>query len=211
MIYNKPRDLSWRLLDSLGKKKSPKELPKVETKPDNLISKPQAAKKPSTPVNVDIILDGKPEFAKNMEIDENTVIDISTMPDIVGVPILQFPTAVPTQEESAPKKEIAPPPFTKPVEEKKPKNKAAAKATFTKGTYIARIAAFFVVFYAITVVSFYFIKNNPNRIQNCISTCNNMFQFGNTIFFCIRLQYRLPAVCTYNIYFINKRMLLISF
>lgn len=154
MIYNKPRDLSWRLLDSLGKKKSPKELPKVETKPDNLISKPQAAKKPSTPVNVDIILDGKPEFAKKMEIDENTVIDISTMPDIVGVPILQFPTAVPTQEESAPKKEIAPPPFTKPVEEKKPKNKAAAKATFTKGTYIARIAAFFVVFYAITVVAF---------------------------------------------------------
>lgn len=156
MIYNKPRDLSWRLLDSLGKKKTPVEPQKVEAKPDNLIVKPQAAKKVSTPAtNVDIILDGKPQFAKNMEIDENTIIDISTMPDIVGVPILQFPTVVP-EEVQEPKRVIAPPPYTKPVEVKKSKaeKKSKENTAIAKKVAIARIAVFFIVFYMITVIAF---------------------------------------------------------
>jgi hypothetical protein len=156
MIYNKPRDLSWRLLDSQGKKKSPAELPRVEAKPDNLIIKPQTVKKVTTPAtNVDIILDGKPQFAKNMEIDENTIIDISTMPDIVGVPILQFPTLLP-EEIHETKRELAPPPYKKPIEDKKAKVKKSSKEnTFSvKGAVISRIAVFFIVFYLITVIAF---------------------------------------------------------
>lgn len=147
MLYNKPHDFSWKLSDSARRKKPAAEAPSAEIKPDNLTKKEQAARSVSVPPEkVDIILDGKPEFAKNLVVDENTIIDITQMPDIVGVPILQFPSpAAKTEEESS---EVAPPHVKKAEKNKKEKKNSIRKST------LARIASFFIVLYVVTLVAF---------------------------------------------------------
>lgn len=160
MIYNKPRDLSWKLLPSLrvnGKAKHKAE--KSTLNPDNLILSKAPVQYPApTGNNVDIILDGKAKFVDELKLDDNTIIDLTAMPVIDGIPILQFPEE-PYKEPSAPVKKVvgAPPIIEKPATEKKAKRKekkqSAVKAR-PHNAYRLKIASFFVLLYLGAMVSF---------------------------------------------------------
>ncbi len=153
MIYNKPHDYSWKLLPSLNNRDTKKELKHSST--DNLILNTQAVEI-SAPVkkNVDIILDGKPTFVKNLEVDENTIIDLTAMPVIEGIPILRFPDE-PYKENTNNVFELIKP------EEQKEEVKKEVKAKKSKNTFllpkkshILKIASFFILLYFGTFVAF---------------------------------------------------------
>ncbi len=157
MIYNKPRDFSWKVLPSLSvpKNEKPKKVKNTSTT-DNLIKQTSTEDLPvQKKNNVDIILSGKPEFVKELELDENTIIDLTTMPIIEGIPILQFPDE-PYKEPEKPKTTSAPPfvetQKSKKIKAEKPKKVKAQKAT--KASHQLKIASFFLMLYFGTVVSF---------------------------------------------------------
>ena len=162
MIYNKPRDLSWKLLPSLSVRKVKKLKAAESTKnPDNLIKTNTLHKAPAPkPENIDIILDGKAKFVEELQLDENTIIDLTAMPIIEGIPILQFPDEPYKEPEATVKKVPSAPPFVeKPQAEKKPKEKKQApklieKEIAHKRTYRLKIASFFVLLYFGAIVSF---------------------------------------------------------
>ncbi len=162
MIYNKPRDLSWKLLPSLSVRKLKKLKAAESTKnPDNLIKTNTLHKAPAPkPENIDIILDGKAKFVEELQLDENTIIDLTAMPIIEGIPILQFPDEPYKEPEATVKKVPSAPPFIeKPQAEKKPKEKKQAsklieKEIAHKRTYRLKIASFFVLLYFGAIVSF---------------------------------------------------------
>ncbi len=155
MIYNRPHDISWRLLPSLKFLNKEKRRAQSSKKTDNLI---KAEKSVSTlpEKNVDIILDGKPTFVKELEVDENTIIDITKMPVIEGVPILQFPSE-PYEEKEADsvkpdaEKLVSPPAYVE--KNRKPKKKEAVTRK-PKNPYFLKIASFFIMLYAGTVLAF---------------------------------------------------------
>ena len=162
MIYNKPRDLSWKLLPSLSVRKVKKLKAAESTKnPDNLIKTNTLHKAPAPkPENIDIILDGKAKFVEELQLDENTIIDLTAMPIIEGIPILQFPDEPYKEPEATVKKVPSAPPFVeKSQAEKKPKEKKQApklieKEIAHKRTYRLKIASFFVLLYFGAIVSF---------------------------------------------------------
>lgn len=167
MIYNKPRDLSWKLLPSLSVKKEKKAKLEENTKnPDNSTINSHLHKSP-TPIknDVDIILDGKAKFVEELQLDENTIIDLTAMPIIDGIPILQFPDEPYKEPDKfSQKKPSAPPLIEKPdtdkrlqkKKESKPKQSAATptKVRNSKKTYYFKIASFFVLLYFGAIVSF---------------------------------------------------------
>ena len=153
MIYNKPRDFSWKVLPSLGSGKAKKSEKAQNTKnPDNLIKKaslPQAYA-PSGK-NVDIILDGKASFVEDLKVDENTIIDLTTMPIIDGIPILQFPEE-PYKEQPKQPKIVSAPPYIESSKvrekaQKKTERKEKERAKPQKHAYKLKIASFFVLLY----------------------------------------------------------------
>ncbi len=160
MIYNKPRDLSWKLLPSLTIPRKEKVSKRESAKnPDNLI-------KSSTPVqypaplgdNVDIILNGTAGFVNDLKLDDNTIIDLTAMPIIEGIPILQFPEE-PYKEAEKAKKTVSAPPFIESPEAKKKAEKKADKLSKSKSTshkklHIAKIAVFFIMLYTGAILSF---------------------------------------------------------
>lgn len=167
MIYNKPRDFSWKVLPSLGSGKEKKAEKAQNTKnPDNLIKKaslPQAYA-PSGK-NVDIILDGKASFVEDLKVDENTIIDLTTMPIIDGIPILQFPEEPYKEQPKQPKIVSAPPyiesPKVREKTQKKTERKEKERAKPQKHAYKLKIASFFILLYFGTIVSF-IIPLRPN-------------------------------------------------
>ena len=157
MIYNKPRDFSWKVLPSLSvsKNEKPKKVKNTSTT-DNLIKHTSTEDLPvQKKNNVDIILSGKPEFVKELELDENTIIDLTTMPIIEGIPILQFPDE--PYKEPEKQKTISAPPFVETQESKKlkaDKQKKVKVQKTTKASHKLKIASFFLMLYFGTVVSF---------------------------------------------------------
>lgn len=159
MIYNKPRDFSWRVAPSLSfssQKKAKKE--KKTQNPDNLI-KPAPLPNASAPEeNVDIILHGKPSFVEDLKLDDNTIIDLTAMPIIEGIPILQFPDEPYKEPEASPKVISAPPfvetPEAKEKARKKEERKEIAKKRTPKRSQMLKIASFFLLLYFGAVVSF---------------------------------------------------------
>lgn len=155
MIYNKPRDFSWRLLPSL-KPSSEKENKKTRSKsPDNLINETNTAEKyPAFQKNVDIILDGKPTFVKNLEVDENTIIDLTAMPVIEGIPILRFPDEPYKPSEEKPFVELVPAKAQeKPQKKLKAKEEKKEKSK-NKPSHILKAASFFILLYFGTFIAF---------------------------------------------------------
>lgn len=159
MIYNKPRDLSWKLLPSLGTSALKKAEPEKSSKnPDNLIKAKAPSKAVPSAHNVDIILDGKPDFVKELELDDNTIIDLNAMPIIDGIPILKFPDEPYKEEPKKPKTPSAPPYVEPPEKEKKSKEVTTKKQSKTaKSSHklnIFKAATFFVTLYTIAVIAF---------------------------------------------------------
>ncbi len=167
MIYNKPRDFSWKVLPSLGSGKAKKAEKAQNTKnPDNLIKKtslPQAYAPSGR--NVDIILDGKASFVEDLKVDENTIIDLTTMPIIDGIPILQFPEEPYKEQPKQPKIVSAPPyiesPKAREKAQKKTERKEKESAKPQRHAYKLKIASFFVLLYFGTIISF-IIPLRPN-------------------------------------------------
>lgn len=159
MIYDKPRDFSWKVAPSLSfssQKKAKKE--KKPQNPDNLI-KPASLPKASAPAeNVDIILHGKPTFVEELKLDDNTIIDLTAMPIIDGIPILQFPDEPYKEPDKTPKVASAPPfaetPEAKEKARKKEEKKELAKKRTPKRSHQLKIASFFLFLYFGAIVSF---------------------------------------------------------
>ncbi len=157
MIYNKPRDLSWKVLPTFGFSKPRKQKKSKNTSTtDNLIntSAPQRYPDPKLD-NVDIILDGKPKFIKELEVDENTIIDLTTMPVIEGIPMLQFPEEPYKEPEDA--KASSAPPMVDVPEKQKSKTEKKTKTKVKKAiktSHKLKIASFFLMLYFGAVVSF---------------------------------------------------------
>ncbi len=153
MIYNKTRDYSWKFLPSLSIKDSKKE--QEQKSPDNLIQTKSTAEINVLPQkNVDIILDGKPTFVKNLEVDENTIIDLTAMPVIEGIPILRFPDE-PYKESTGNIVEFPKPETEEKVKKEAQKKKAKRKNfALPKKSHVLKIASFFVLLYFGTVIAF---------------------------------------------------------
>ena len=99
MIYDKPRNIRLRIFPSPFSRMQKSNVKKAKKKvfPDNLIIESdtqQSFKAVVPPVvneNVDIILQGKPTFIQEAEMRNNAVIDVSKMPVIDGIPMLDLP------------------------------------------------------------------------------------------------------------------------
>ena len=99
MIYDKPRNIRLRIFPSPFSRMQKSNVKKAKKKafPDNLINESdtqQSFKAVVPPVvneNVDIILQGKPTFIQEAEMRNNAVIDVSKMPVIDGIPMLDLP------------------------------------------------------------------------------------------------------------------------
>ncbi len=108
MLYDKPRSFSWHVRPSFSSAVKPKKVKKrenVKQSNDNLISATVKSSKQLPPVpapvkseDIDIILKGKPTFTEELMVSEDTIIDISELPVIDGIPMLILP------EEPAPQK-----------------------------------------------------------------------------------------------------------
>ncbi len=144
MIYNKPHDISWKLLPSLRFSADEKTKKKTKKTAENLINqkRDQGASIPLTDINTEIIF------------------DINAMPVIEGVPILQFPPKpIETESADTQTKTIAPPPYIeaqgKLQKEKKAKKKDQAdEYKPAKRTQALKIASFFITLYIGTVFAF---------------------------------------------------------
>ncbi len=131
---------------------------KATEHPDNLI-KPIPLPKAALPDrDVDIILDGKPKFIEELQLDDNTIIDLTAMPIIEGIPILQFPEEPYKEPEKLPKFISAPPfteaPHPKKKEREAEKKKEANKAKASVKSHRLKIATFFLFLYMGAIVSF---------------------------------------------------------
>ena len=174
MIYNKPRDLSWKVLPTFGFSKPRKQKKSKNTSTtDNLIntSAPQRYPDPKLD-NVDIILDGKPKFIKELEVDENTIIDLTTMPVIEGIPMLQFPEEPYKEPEDV--KTTSSPPMVDVPEKQKSKTEKKTKTKVKKAIktpHKLKIASFFLMLYFGAVVSFII----PTICYCCRSSVSDIF------------------------------------
>ncbi len=165
MIYDKPRNISFRVFPSVNFNK-PKKKSKV-----NKVSK-DVKKEPIIDISTMPVIDGVPmlkfrddpnpniiitekrEFVPELE---NKIIDISRLPDIDGVPILDLPEKEFTQPKSEKKKE--PPQVT--VIEQKPKVQKKTKTSKAKKqkvagykTHLVKAASFFLMLYLGAIVAF---------------------------------------------------------
>ncbi len=182
MIYDKPRDIKLRVLPSLSSlgNKCTKKKREEKKKTDNLIQEAQKASafKPAPPPiqkDVDIILEGTPTFIEELQLQDETIFDITEMPIIAGIPMLQLPDEpkekefveeISTEEEiiSDTQEEIeiikTPIPGTRKEKPKKVKKEKAEKAKKTKSkvtvkkTHLVKIASFLVTLYIGTVIAF---------------------------------------------------------
>ncbi len=100
MLYDKPRSFSWRVRPSFSSSLKPQKVKKRSSvkQNDNLIPNERVNESAVSPVEtpkfeqqIDIILQGKPTFTQDLIVSEDTIIDISQMPVIDGIPILIFP------------------------------------------------------------------------------------------------------------------------
>lgn len=166
MIYDKPRNISFRVLPSV--KPKPKKKSKVNKVPRDLKNEPiidissmpviegvPMLKFPDDP-NPNIIITEKREYTPEFE---KEIIDISQLPDIDGVPILDLPK---TPEKTT--KEIIKPTEETPVNiEEKPKAKKTKNAKKEKvkkvrpagyKTHLIKVASFFVMLYLGATIAF---------------------------------------------------------
>lgn len=185
MIYDKPRDIKMRVLPSLSslgsKSEKKKKLKEEKKKTDNLINEAQQepAFKPAPPPlkndNVDIILEGTPTFIEELQLQDNTIFDISQMPIIDGIPMLELPDEHAETEKEEPilieeetvydvseKTETTeiphidfkePPPKKEKVKKEKKKKAKKVKSVVNK-THFIKVASFLLILYLGTVISF---------------------------------------------------------
>ncbi len=161
MIYDKPRNISFRVLPSA--KPKPKKKSKVNKVHD-------LKNEPIIDISTMPVIDGVPmlKFSDDPKPDiiitekrelPPEVIDISQLPDIDGVPILTFPekkaipeetpTPVAIPEEKQEKKK------NEPKAQKKEKSKKAKKPkTSGRKTHLVKAASFFVMLYLGAVIAF---------------------------------------------------------
>lgn len=175
MIYDKPRNISFRLLSSV-KKETPKKQKKVnkvlpDLKPEPIIDISEMPvidgvpmlKFPGDPNPNIIITEKRASFVPPMEKDNIATIDISRLPDIDGVPILDLPEVksitVPETDEHKLKEKSAvdvtsktkiKPPSEKKVKEKKTRTPKPAGHR----THLVKAASFFLMLYVGAVTAF---------------------------------------------------------
>lgn len=160
MIYDKPRNISFRVFPSasLSKPKSKLKVNKV----------PHDANEPIIDVSTMPIIDGvpmlrfpddpKPDIiiTEKRELSPQFVddmVDVSAMPDIEGVPIL----ALPDQPVAEAEKATTPVVVAEPSQTKKKKAKAPKKARVKspgRKTHIIKAASFFVMLYVGAIIAF---------------------------------------------------------
>ncbi len=102
MLYDKPRNFTWHVRPSFSssvKSKKIKKTKRVKQTDENLIDERRLSQKavthptpsPEKCADIDIILEGKPTFTEELMISDDTIIDISEMPVIDGIPMLILP------------------------------------------------------------------------------------------------------------------------
>lgn len=182
MIYDKPRDIKLRVLPSLSSlgTKSTKKKKEDKKKPDNLIQEAQKspAFKPAPPPlksdDIDIILEGTPTFIEELQLQDDTIFDISQMPIIDGIPMLELPDEpIETEkeelivvEEEAETSEAPHVDFKekftekektnkeKPTKEELKKEKKKKVKPAVNKTHLVKVASFLLILYLGTVISF---------------------------------------------------------
>ncbi len=166
MIYDKPRNISFRVFPSVKvnkpKKKSKvnivrdfKNEPIIDISTMPVIDGVPMLKFPDDP-KPDIIITEKREFVPEFEKD---IIDISQLPDIDGIPILALPEKESVEEaviEELPTP--ASPPEVKPKKEKtkpKVKKQKVKKPRYAgRKTHLVKAASFFVMLYIGAAIAF---------------------------------------------------------
>ncbi len=172
MLYDKPRSFSWRVCPCFSSSLKPQRVKKaknVKQTNENLIDDNKQSKVSFTPApppiktdDVDIILKGKASFTDELIVSDDTVIDISEMPVIDGIPMLILPESPKKETNNETLKSETLP---KPKKEKKVKHKKVKKEKVKKEksekvkivgkkTHLSKAASFFVLLYAGTILAF---------------------------------------------------------
>ncbi len=175
MLYDKPRSFSWRVRPCFSSSLKPQRVKKatnVKQTNENLIAENNLGKLTFTPApppvkndEVDIILKGKASFTNELIISDDTVIDISKMPVIDGIPMLILPEepenennlkdeTIPKEGTSSKTKKEKRAKEKKPKKEKVKKEKAIKEKVSGRKTHLTKAASFFILLYAGTVLAF---------------------------------------------------------
>ncbi len=203
MLYDKPRSFSWRVRPCFSSSLKPQRVKKaknVKQTNENLINETKLSNQAFTPAppplktdDVDIILKGKATFAEELIISDDTIIDISEMPVIDGIPMLILPEE-PKKEAANNDEIITEDSLRKPKKEKKikrekVKREKAKKETVKKEkvkkekakkekipgrkTHLSKAASFFILLYIGTIIAFII----PLRPTYSASEKRNLTQF----------------------------------
>ena len=176
MIYDKPRNISFRVFPSASLSK-----PKSKVKVNKV---PIDANEPIIDVSTMPIIDGVPmlRFSDDPKPDiiipqkrelPLEVIDVSLLPDIDGVPMLVLPDQpVAKDEEAQTPAPIAEPPRAKREDKIKAPKKARDKAPGRK-THLIKAASFLVMLYVGAIIAF----SIPMRPDYSASEKRNLAQF----------------------------------